>query len=299
MNFDLPIDLARLRNSRLALVPVETVLDSFAAALVANTADSPGSPSAAAVWSYLPYGPFEHPSDWIAWYTQTIQPARNATIFAIVILPGADNSSSSTQEHGGSGAGSGASSSTNITDSVETPPVLFAGTTGLLNTVATHAATELGHVLIFPRFQHSWVQSTANALLLRHLLDPAPLDLGLRRVQWQCNVANSASRGAATKLGFAFEGVCRWQRAMEVGWEKRGVGRVGAHQIDGRQRSDEEVPKTVRVVSTNSSSAGRVEEVEVEVGLGRHSAVYSMCWDDWVMGKRGRVLGLLARSEMK
>lgn len=293
MNFDLPIDLARLRNSRLALVPVETVLDSFAAALVANTTDSPGSPSAAAVWSYLPYGPFEHPTDWIAWYTQTIQPARNATIFAIVILPGADSSSSSTQEHGGSGA----SNNANITDGVETPPVLFAGTTGLLNTVATHAATELGHVLIFPRFQHSWVQSTANALLLRHLLDPAPLDLGLRRVQWQCNVANSASRGAAAKLGFAFEGVCRWQRVMEVGWEEKGVGRVGAHQIDGRQRGDEEVPKTVRVVSANSSDGRRVEEVNV--GLGRHSAVYSMCWDDWVVGKREHVLGLLARSEVR
>lgn len=270
MNFDFPVDLNRLQNSKLKLVPVETVLDSFATALVANTSNSPTSPSATNVWTSLPYGPFADTSDWTTWYTQTIQPARNATIFAIVLRPGTSIRNRNTN------------------DDFQIMNETFAGTTGLLNTVANHAVTELGHVLIFPRFQHTWVQSTANALLLSHLLDPAPRDLGLRRVQWQCNVANSASRGAAAKLGFELEGICRWQRAMEVGWEQRGVGRRGAHQMDGRQRRDEEVPRRVRIANAND---GRIEEVEV--GFGRHSAVYSMCWDDWVMGKREHVRNLL------
>ena len=40
-------------------------------------------------------------------------------------------------------------------------------------------------------------------LLMRYAMD----DLGYRRLEWKCNAANDASRRAAVRLGFRFEGV--------------------------------------------------------------------------------------------
>src|SRR5215467_1263196 len=40
-------------------------------------------------------------------------------------------------------------------------------------------------------------------LMLRHAMD----DLGYRRMQWRCNALNAASRAAARRLGFRFEGI--------------------------------------------------------------------------------------------
>ena len=40
-------------------------------------------------------------------------------------------------------------------------------------------------------------------LMLRYAMD----DLGYRRMQWRCNALNNASRVAARRLGFRFEGI--------------------------------------------------------------------------------------------
>jgi L-amino acid N-acyltransferase YncA len=40
-------------------------------------------------------------------------------------------------------------------------------------------------------------------LMLRYAMD----DLGYRRMQWRCNALNAASRAAARRLGFRFEGI--------------------------------------------------------------------------------------------
>jgi hypothetical protein len=39
--------------------------------------------------------------------------------------------------------------------------------------------------------------------MLRYAMD----DLGYRRMQWRCNALNTASRAAARRLGFRFEGI--------------------------------------------------------------------------------------------
>jgi RimJ/RimL family protein N-acetyltransferase len=41
--------------------------------------------------------------------------------------------------------------------------------------------------------------------MMRRVVD----DLGYRRYAWQCNALNAPSRAAATRLGFALEGVFR------------------------------------------------------------------------------------------
>jgi hypothetical protein len=47
--------------------------------------------------------------------------------------------------------------------------------------------------------------------LLRHALD----DLGYRRMEWKCDAANAASRAAAIRLGYRFEGVFFNHRAVK------------------------------------------------------------------------------------
>ncbi len=39
--------------------------------------------------------------------------------------------------------------------------------------------------------------------MIRHVMD----DLGYRRVEWKCDALNEASRRAALRLGFTFEGI--------------------------------------------------------------------------------------------
>jgi hypothetical protein len=42
-----------------------------------------------------------------------------------------------------------------------------------------------------------------------YLMMEHAFDLGYRRYEWKCNALNAASRAAAQRLGFSFEGVFR------------------------------------------------------------------------------------------
>ena len=62
---------------------------------------------------------------------------------------------------------------------------------------------EIGHIWIGPRLQNT----TAATEALYLLIDYALTDLGYRRMEWKCNALNAASRKAAVRLGFYFEGI--------------------------------------------------------------------------------------------
>lgn len=62
---------------------------------------------------------------------------------------------------------------------------------------------EIGHIWFAPELQRTVGATEAIYLLLRHAFD----DLGYRRVEWKCNALNAASRRAAERFGFTFEGV--------------------------------------------------------------------------------------------
>ncbi len=64
---------------------------------------------------------------------------------------------------------------------------------------------EIGHIWFGVPLQHTTAATEAIYLLMRHAFD----DLGYRRVEWKCNALNAASRRAAERFGFAFEGVFR------------------------------------------------------------------------------------------
>lgn len=145
------------------------------------------------------------------------------------------------------------------------PSANYAGTIALSNTNTDNASTEIG-IVIFPSFQRTHVASNAIGLLLCYILDPPSLGgLGLRRVEWKCHTANEASKRVALRMGFTLEGVLRWDRAFH--------GPFG-------------VP--VDALEKRNGTTGEAR--------GRHTAVYSIVWDEWEE-KRVRVLEQLERTK--
>ena len=68
-----------------------------------------------------------------------------------------------------------------------------------------NAAIELGNVWFAPCLQRTRAATEAMFLLLRLAAD----DLGYRRLAWKCDALNEASRRAALRLGFRYEGRLR------------------------------------------------------------------------------------------
>jgi RimJ/RimL family protein N-acetyltransferase len=64
---------------------------------------------------------------------------------------------------------------------------------------------EVGHVLYSPALQKTPLGTEAQYLLARYAFET----LGYRRYEWKCNALNAASRRAALRYGFVFEGVLR------------------------------------------------------------------------------------------
>jgi len=70
---------------------------------------------------------------------------------------------------------------------------------------------EIGHVWFARELQRTTAATEAIYLLARHAFD----ELGYRRVEWKCNALNAASRRAAERFGFAFEGVFRQHMVLK------------------------------------------------------------------------------------
>lgn len=64
---------------------------------------------------------------------------------------------------------------------------------------------EIGHIWFGGPLQRTTAATEAIYLLAAHVFD----DLGYRRLEWKCNSLNAASRRAAERFGFSFEGVFR------------------------------------------------------------------------------------------
>jgi RimJ/RimL family protein N-acetyltransferase len=64
---------------------------------------------------------------------------------------------------------------------------------------------EVGHVLYAPALQRTPLGTEAQYLLARYAFET----LGYRRYEWKCNALNAASRRAALRYGFSYEGTFR------------------------------------------------------------------------------------------
>lgn len=77
------------------------------------------------------------------------------------------------------------------------------GMASYLNIVPKNGTIEIGHIWLAPVLQRTCTATEALFLLMRYAMD----ELRYRRLEWKCNALNDASRRAARRLGFRFEGV--------------------------------------------------------------------------------------------
>ncbi len=76
------------------------------------------------------------------------------------------------------------------------------GWLALMDMQPKHASIELGTIWFGPGMQRTKAASEAIFMMLKLAAD----DLGYRRLVWKCNAQNAASKRAAERLGFTYEG---------------------------------------------------------------------------------------------
>jgi RimJ/RimL family protein N-acetyltransferase len=75
----------------------------------------------------------------------------------------------------------------------------------LLRIVPQNRVIEVGHVMYSPVLQRTPLGTEAQYLLARYVFET----LGYRRYEWKCDSLNAASRRAALRYGFIYEGTFR------------------------------------------------------------------------------------------
>lgn len=122
-----------------------------------------------------------------------------------------------------------------------------AGVAALSRPAPEHGCIEIGHIRLAPRLRRTTAATEALALMIAHVFDT----LGYRRLEWKCDALNAASRRAAERFGFAFEGVFRnhmvvkgrnrdtaWFAMTDADWRRLAPGFAAwlAETGDGPQR---------------------------------------------------------------
>ncbi|KLO17215.1 hypothetical protein SCHPADRAFT_868482 [Schizopora paradoxa] len=190
----------------------------------------------------------------------------------------------------------------------------FAGTIALISTSLPNLSTEVGF-MIFHSFQRTHVFPNAAGLLITHCLnlpsDPVSPGLGFRRVQWFANSDNIRSIKAGEKLGFRQEGMLRWHSVLPEGKEgikpregdPAGQEHLGRHSnvrsIKAAERLGFHMEGTIRwhrALPEGSEGMKPREDDPRGQCPGRHTAILSICWDDWVSGVKEKVKTVMDRK---
>ena len=124
---------------------------------------------AGANWTYLPYGPFAAVEDFHAWVSEHSEKP-DPLFFAVI-----DASSGSA-----------------------------VGVLSFMRIAQSMGSIEIGHIHFSPQLQGTVASTEALYLMLEWVFSA-----GYRRCEWKCNALNEASRAAAVRLGFSFEGIFR------------------------------------------------------------------------------------------
>ena len=78
------------------------------------------------------------------------------------------------------------------------------GVASYLRIMPESGSIEIGHICLAPEIQRGRVATEALYLMMRWAFEA-----GYRRVEWKCDALNLASRRAAGRLGFSYEGLFR------------------------------------------------------------------------------------------
>ena len=152
---------------------------------------------APAIWDYMPYGPFDNASAFQAWLTERAT-LDDPYVYAIVA-----------------------------------PDDRTLGIAALMAIRPDMGVIEVGHIAYAPALQRTPLGTEAQYLLGRYAFET----LGYRRYEWKCNALNAASRRAAERYGFTFEGIFRqhmivkgknrdtaWFSMLDSEWPARKAG---------------------------------------------------------------------------
>jgi RimJ/RimL family protein N-acetyltransferase len=123
-------------------------------------------------WTYLPYGPFASLDEYVGWLNAVTQ-ASDPMFHAIVDLATGE----------------------------------AVGVASYLRIDPIAGSIEVGHINYSPTLQRTIAATEAMYLMMKRAFE-----LGYRRYEWKCNALNMASRAAAQRLGFSYEGVFRQAR---------------------------------------------------------------------------------------
>lgn len=121
-----------------------------------------------AIWTYLPYGPFESLNAYSSWL-RTLSASADPLFFAIR----------------------------------DRRTGRVSGQASLMSIEPLHGTIEIGHIMLGLPLQNTAAGTEALYLLMSHAMD----DLRYRRLEWKCDAMNAPSRRAAKRLGFAYEGL--------------------------------------------------------------------------------------------
>jgi RimJ/RimL family protein N-acetyltransferase len=93
------------------------------------------------------------------------------------------------------------------------------GQASLMRITPEMGVIEVGNIWYAPELQRTPASTEAMLLLFAYVFD----ELGYRRLEWKCNALNAASRRAALRLGFTFEGIFRQHmvvkgRSRDTAW---------------------------------------------------------------------------------
>jgi RimJ/RimL family protein N-acetyltransferase len=167
------------------------------------------------MWTYLAYGPFDTFDAYRAW-VERMSASEDPLFFAVVDLA--------------SGRASGVASYLRIAEA--------------------NGAIEVGHIAFAPALQRTPAATEAMYLMMQRVFA-----LGYRRYEWKCDALNAASRAAAARLGFSYEGIFRqatvykgrnrdtaWFAAIDREWPTLDAGfrqwlSPENFDADGRQRA--------------------------------------------------------------
>jgi RimJ/RimL family protein N-acetyltransferase len=123
-------------------------------------------------WTYLPYGPFGSLADYTAW-VETVTAVPDPMFHAIV----------------------------------DTATSRAVGVASYLRIDGAAGSIEVGHIHYSPLLQRTVAATEAMYLMMQRAFA-----LGYRRYEWKCDALNAASRAAAQRLGFSYEGIFRQAR---------------------------------------------------------------------------------------
>lgn len=146
------------------------------------------------LWTYMSYGPFAGPAAFSDWLAQR---ARLDDPYSYAVLD-ADGR--------------------------------CAGIATLMEIRPAMRVIEVGHIVYSPALQRTALATETQYLLARYAFET----LGYRRYEWKCNALNAASRRAALRFGFVFEGIFRqhmivkgrsrdtaWYAMLDSEWPRR------------------------------------------------------------------------------